>query len=171
MLCGLAPAQRVPFFREKNSLRSDIFVTAERHSPHRSRQTLLPDPSTPLGRAETSQKALDGKQSGTVSPWFSRPGAGVSFLPGKRCLSAASCFSQKKRHPGSRPATQTKPALDQTSGQWLQIVHQQLQIGAATKGIGIRLVHHPGTGTGVVRHFGAGVEGDAIDDAAAFGGL
>jgi hypothetical protein len=37
---------------------------------------------------------------------FRRSRGGVFFLPGKKCLNAASYFSQKKGHPTSGPSTQ-----------------------------------------------------------------
>src|SRR5690606_25503912 len=50
---------------------------------------------------------------------------------------------------------------------WLQIIHQQLQIGTAPKGVGIWLIHHPGTTAGKIWYLRPGVEGNAVDNATA----
>ena len=43
------------------------------------------------------------------------------------------------------------------------VVDQQLQTGSTPKRIGIGLVNHSGTTVGEVRHRGAGIEGNTID--------
>jgi len=71
----------------------------------------------------------EGLVSGGISNQSGRARCGVPFLPGKRCLSAASSFSQKKRYPAAGPGPITSFHGAKPEGQVLSNVRFRRLLG------------------------------------------